>query len=59
MKMAVFWDVALCSVVDLDQLFIALMVEAVSISETSVSIYQETWRNIPADSHFHIVTVRN
>jgi hypothetical protein len=46
MKMTVFWDVVLCSLVDSDQCFGgasclhhqgALMMEAVSISETSVS----------------------
>jgi transposase-like protein len=30
------------------------MMEAVSISETSVNFYQTTRRNIPEDSHFHI-----
>jgi hypothetical protein len=30
---------------------IALMMEAVSISETSVNFYQTTRRNIPEDSH--------
>jgi hypothetical protein len=39
MKMAVFWDVALCS-----------LVEAVS-SKMSVNIYQNTQHNIPEDSH--------
>jgi hypothetical protein len=32
---------------------IALMMEAVSTSETSVSFYQTTLRYIPEDSHFH------
>jgi hypothetical protein len=32
---------------------IALMVEAVSTSETSVSFYLATRRNIPEDSHLH------
>jgi hypothetical protein len=31
---------------------IALMMEAVITSETSVNFYQTTWRNIPEDSHF-------
>jgi hypothetical protein len=30
---------------------IALMMEAVSTSETSVNFYETTWRNIPEDSH--------
>jgi hypothetical protein len=46
-KVAVFWDVAPC------KLAIALMLEAVSLSETSVNIYQTTWRNIPEDNHIH------
>jgi hypothetical protein len=33
---------------------IALMMEAVSTSETSVSYYQTTRRNIPEDNHLHI-----
>jgi hypothetical protein len=44
MNMAVFWDVAPCSLV-------ALMVEAVSSFETSVNIYQTARRNISEDSH--------
>jgi hypothetical protein len=32
---------------------IALMMEAVSTSETSVNIYQTAGRNIPEDSHLH------
>jgi hypothetical protein len=46
-KIAVFWDVAPCSPV------IALKMEAVNTSETSVNIYQTTRRNIPEDSHLH------
>jgi hypothetical protein len=34
-------------------LAIALMMEAVSTSETSVNFYQTTQRNIPEDSHLH------
>jgi hypothetical protein len=32
----------------------ALMMEAANTSETSVSFYETTRRNIPEDSHFHI-----
>jgi hypothetical protein len=53
MKMAVFWDVARCSVVDIASI-IALMMEAVSSSETSVSVYQTTRRKIPEDSHLFL-----
>jgi hypothetical protein len=42
MKMTVFWA-------------IALMMEAASTSETSVTLYLTTRRNIPEDSHFHIL----
>jgi hypothetical protein len=34
-------------------LLIALMMEAVSASETSVNFYQTTRRNNPEDSHLH------
>jgi hypothetical protein len=32
---------------------IALIMEAISTSETSVNFYQITRRNIPEDSHLH------
>jgi hypothetical protein len=51
MKMAVFWDVASCSLVEVYRRFIALMMEAASTAETSVNFYQNTRRNIPDDSH--------
>jgi hypothetical protein len=41
--MTVFWTVAP----------IALMIEAVSTSETSVRFYQTTRRNTPEDGHLH------
>jgi hypothetical protein len=54
-KMAVFWDVALCSLVHINQCFrgayclhhytITLIMEAVSSSETLASIYQTAWCN--------------
>jgi hypothetical protein len=62
MNMAVFWDIALCSLVDIDQGFrgpyclhhqITLMLEAVSSSETSVNFYKTTRRNILEYSHIH------
>jgi hypothetical protein len=58
-KMAVFWGFEPCSLVYIDRRFrgayclVALMMEAVNTSETSVSIYQTTRRNIPEDSHLH------
>jgi hypothetical protein len=60
MKLTVFWDVALCSLVETNQHFrgevltattITLMMETVSTSETSVSFYKTTWCNIPEGSH--------
>jgi hypothetical protein len=66
LKMAVFWDVARYCVVNNDRCseeriasiirtMIALLMEAVGSSETSVNIYQTTRYNIPGDSHlrFH------
>jgi hypothetical protein len=58
MKMAVFWDVAPCSLVEvmfqrylLPPSSIALMMDAANTSETLVN-YQTTRCNIPEDSHF-------
>jgi hypothetical protein len=44
--MTVFCDVAPYNI-------IALMMEAVSISETSLDFYETTGRNIPEDSNLH------
>jgi hypothetical protein len=58
MKMAVFWDVSPCSLANIGDVsevrtaFITrMMMEAVSISETSASIYQTTQLNLPEDRH--------
>jgi hypothetical protein len=51
LKAAVFWDVAPCSLVDIDRRFRGA--EAVSSSETSVNIDETTRRNIPEDNHLH------
>jgi hypothetical protein len=59
-KMAVFWTVTSCSLVDVYRRFrgaykaIALMMEAESTSEMSVNFYQTTRRNNPKDSHLNI-----
>jgi hypothetical protein len=53
MKMAVFWVVAPCSLVEVYQRFIALMMEAARTSETLVNFYQTTWHYKPEDSHLH------
>jgi hypothetical protein len=47
--MTMFWNVAM----------ISLMMEAVTIFETSVSFYQITRRNIPEDSRLHICHLEN
>jgi hypothetical protein len=52
--MAVFWDVALCSQVELyrhfrDTSYLQVMMEAVSTSETSITFYEISRRNIPED----------
>jgi hypothetical protein len=61
MKMAVFWVVAPCSLLEVCRRFrgycflhhpIALM-EAASTSKTSVNFYQITLRNNPENSHLH------
>jgi hypothetical protein len=48
MKMAVFWVVTQCSLVNIYRA-IALMMEAARTSETSVNFYQITLRNNPED----------
>jgi hypothetical protein len=67
MKMAVFWDIAPCSLVEVyrrfrgafclhhqgDESLITLMMEAASTCETSVNFYQTTRRINPEDSHLH------
>jgi hypothetical protein len=63
-KIAVFWDVAPCSLEEdydvsevlassIIRVMMALITEAASTSETSVNVYQTTRRNNPADSHLH------
>jgi hypothetical protein len=67
MKMAIFWVVVLCSLVEVYWCFIgacclhyqdddALMMEAASTSETLVNFYQTTWRYNPEDSHLLVST---
>jgi hypothetical protein len=55
--MTVFWVVAPCSLVEIYRRFrgaCVLMIEATSISETSINFYQTTRRNNPEDSHLYI-----
>jgi hypothetical protein len=54
MKMAVFWVVAPCNLLEIYWHFsklIALMMESASTSEMLVNFYQTTCRNNPEDSH--------
>jgi hypothetical protein len=56
MNMTVFWDVAPCNLVGFVRhfggaYFIALMMEAVSTFETSVSLYQTTGATSSEDGH--------
>jgi hypothetical protein len=62
-KMAVFWVVAPCSLVEVHRSFrgaccllyqaITLMMEAANTSETSLNFYQTTLRNNP-ESHLQV-----
>jgi hypothetical protein len=61
MKMAVFWVVAPCSLVDVNHRFRGTYclyhhgdeLQAASTSDTLVNFYQTTRRNNPEDSHLH------
>jgi hypothetical protein len=54
-KMAVFWVVEPCSLVEASiiRAIITLMMEAASTSETSINFYQTTRCYSPEDSHLH------
>jgi hypothetical protein len=52
-KFTVFWDVAPCNHVEVGRSFIALMMEAVRVSETSVHFNGSTRRYIPEDSKLY------
>jgi hypothetical protein len=52
-KFTVFWDVAPCNHVEVGRSFIALMMEAVRISETSVHFNGTTRLYIRKDSKLH------
>jgi hypothetical protein len=57
-KMAVFWVVAPCSLVEVYQRFrgpCSMMMEAVSTSEMLETFYQTTRRYNPEDSHLHSI----
>jgi hypothetical protein len=52
--MAVLWVVMPCSLIEGD--LITLTIKAARNSETSVNLNQNTWSNIPEDSHLIIVS---
>jgi hypothetical protein len=56
MKVTVFWDIAPCSLVQIDRRFkgVSLMMELVSLSETSANFHETTRRNIPEYCQLHI-----
>jgi hypothetical protein len=60
MKMTVFWDVVPYDLLEIDRrlkdasiMAIALMMNAVSNTEISVSFYETTWHKNPQDGHLH------
>jgi hypothetical protein len=54
MKITVFWDVAPCSLVEVDRRFRgAYFLHHQRIPETSVRFHETTRRSIPEDSHIH------
>jgi hypothetical protein len=57
MKMAVFWDIAPYSLVDIGRHFRGTycLHHKGDRPETSVSIYKTTRRNIPEDSHLETI----
>jgi hypothetical protein len=68
--MKIFWDVAPCSLVETGRRFggayclhhrgdEAVIMGAVSISGTSINLYQTARRNIPEDSHLHTRHLEN
>jgi hypothetical protein len=65
MKFRVFWDVVPCSLVEVDRSFwgtcfiIALMIEAVHTSETSVNLNVTTRHYIPEDSKLKLCFTAN
>jgi hypothetical protein len=61
MKMTDFWDVAACKLADVSAMLtvfiVRTMIEAVSISETSVSFYKSTQCNLPTKLQYHFKDV--
>jgi hypothetical protein len=68
MKITIFWNVALCSLIEIGRSFSsayclhrqsALMMQAVSNAETSANFYQTTECNNTEDSHLQKNTIMN
>jgi hypothetical protein len=57
-KKAAFWDVAACSLVEIDRRFVGALM-AVSTSETPVNVCQTAQRNIPEGSCLHTRRLEN
>jgi hypothetical protein len=57
--MTTFWDIALCNLAEVDRLFIALMMEAVYTSETSVYFKKTTQHYIPEGCGLHTYCCEN
>jgi hypothetical protein len=57
MRMTAAWDIAPCNLVEVDQRLsaIALMMEAIRFSETSVYFYETTGYYITEDCYLHIL----
>jgi hypothetical protein len=64
MKMTAFWDVAPCSILELDRRFRCAYClyhqgdRRESTSDTSANFYETTRRNIPEDSHLQVEIYR-
>jgi hypothetical protein len=59
MKMAVFWVVAPCSLVDINRCFRGACCFHHQSDKTSINIYQTTRRNKPEDSSLHTRRLEN
>jgi hypothetical protein len=55
LKSTLCWDVTPCSLVKIDRRFINInaLMETISVTKTSVSIYMATRRNFTEDSHLY------
>jgi hypothetical protein len=66
-KMSVLWDISLHSLIEFTEvsevltasIIRVMRVKGVSIPETMVNFYQNTWHTIPEDSHLHTCCSEN